>query len=260
MDDDFGNQLRQWRTTRHLTQGDLALKADVSKKHLSFLENGRSVPSASMVRKLCDCLDLPTESRNSLLTAAGYAESYQRPSLDDAAIQPFRRAVSWSLERHLPYPAIVIDHDGLLLDLNRTAIRLWQRRGVTKGDNIRDYLTDIDKLKADYENWQEVLQDVLAKMRPLSQTIGGNAPHDEVLARLEGQVPAEVLRPADGGPALANPRLRIEERTITYFCILSLFPANAYGLLRELSLLQYFPVDAPCRDYFLALAAEEDPA
>jgi transcriptional regulator with XRE-family HTH domain len=110
-----GPLLKEWRRRRHMSQLDLSLEADVSARHLSFIETGRSKPSAEMVLHLAEQLDVPLRDRNQLLLAAGYAPAYGQRSLDEPELEPVRVALERVLEGHAPNPALVIDrHWGLV--------------------------------------------------------------------------------------------------------------------------------------------------
>src|SRR3954447_20671573 len=88
-----GNLLRDWRQRRRLSQLDLAVEAEVSARHLSFVETGRSKPSRELVVHLAEHLDVPLRERNALLLAAGYAPAYRESALDEAAMKPVRDAL-----------------------------------------------------------------------------------------------------------------------------------------------------------------------
>jgi transcriptional regulator with XRE-family HTH domain len=104
-----GDLLRDWRQRRRLTQLELALRAEVSTRHLSFLETGRSAPSRDMVLHLAEHLDVPLRERNVLLVAAGCAPTFPERSLEDPDMGAVRRAIDRLLASHEPYPAIVVD-------------------------------------------------------------------------------------------------------------------------------------------------------
>ena len=110
-----GPLLRDWRRRRHLSQMDLALEAGVSTRHLSFVETGRSRPSAEMVVTLAEVLDVPLRDRNQLLLAAGHAPVYGQRDLDEPEMGPVRQAIDTVLAGHEPYPAVVLDrHWGMV--------------------------------------------------------------------------------------------------------------------------------------------------
>jgi transcriptional regulator with XRE-family HTH domain len=104
-----GPLLKDWRQRRRLSQMELALEAGVSTRHLSFVETGRSRPSAEMVLHLAERLEVPLRERNELLLAAGFAPQYSARSFEDPALNEIRDAVSRVLAAHEPYPAIAVD-------------------------------------------------------------------------------------------------------------------------------------------------------
>jgi transcriptional regulator with XRE-family HTH domain len=114
----FGEHLRQWRQRRRMSQLDLASEAEISTRHLSFVETGRSVPSREMVLRLAERLDVPLRERNAMLVAAGYAPMYRERPLDDPALAAARQAVELILKSHEPYPALAVDRQWNLLAAN----------------------------------------------------------------------------------------------------------------------------------------------
>jgi transcriptional regulator with XRE-family HTH domain len=104
-----GDHLREWRQRRRLSQLDLALEAEISARHLSFLETGRSTPSREMLLHLAEQLEIPPRERNVLLVSAGYAPVFAERGLDDPELAAARAAIDQVLEGHKPYPAFAID-------------------------------------------------------------------------------------------------------------------------------------------------------
>src|SRR5271154_1381081 len=110
-----GPLLRRWRESRHLSQLDLALEAEVSARHISFLETGRATPSREMLLALSNVLEVPLRERNVLLQAAGYAPVYRETDLDDPRMSHMRAAVELILKQHEPRSAIAFDrHQDIL--------------------------------------------------------------------------------------------------------------------------------------------------
>ncbi|MGI4791208.1 MAG: helix-turn-helix domain-containing protein [Janthinobacterium lividum] len=114
-----GGLLREWRHRRNLSQLDLALEADISARHLSFLETGRSQPSREMVLGLAARLAVPLREQNALLIAAGYAPVFLEHSFTDPALTAARQAVELVLSGHEPYPALAIDRHWTMIAANR---------------------------------------------------------------------------------------------------------------------------------------------
>ena len=119
-----GPLLREWRTRRRRTQLDLALDAGVSARHLSFVETGRSTPSAEMVLLLAEQLEVPFRDRNQLLLAAGHAPAFPERALEDPELAPVREALDLVLTRHEPYPALVIDRHWNVVAANSATVAL----------------------------------------------------------------------------------------------------------------------------------------
>jgi len=108
----IGDLLREWRRRRRMSQLDLAGEADISTRHLSFLETGRARPSRDMVLHLAECLEIPLRERNVLLISAGYAPAFPERTLADPALQAARKAIDLVLAGLEPYPALAIDAVG----------------------------------------------------------------------------------------------------------------------------------------------------
>jgi transcriptional regulator with XRE-family HTH domain len=110
--------IKHWRERRRMSQLLLANEAEISSRHLSFIETGRAAPSRAMVLRLAEYLDVPLRERNQLLTAAGFAPVFQQRSLDDQSMAPARLAVEQVLKGHEPYPALAIDRHWNLISAN----------------------------------------------------------------------------------------------------------------------------------------------
>jgi transcriptional regulator with XRE-family HTH domain len=115
---DFADALKDRRTSRRLSQLELALRTGTTQRHLSFIESGRSVPGREMVVRLTESLGLPLRERNELLLKAGYAPVYPETALDGPGLAPVLAALTHILDAHMPYPAIVIDRYGEIVAAN----------------------------------------------------------------------------------------------------------------------------------------------
>src|SRR6201987_1925764 len=114
-----GEHLREWRQRRHLSQLDLAGDAEISARHLSFVETGRAAPSREMVLKLAERLNVPLRERNVLLVAAGFAPAFPQRSLDDPLLKSALAAIDLVLPPHEPNPALAYDRHWNLVSANR---------------------------------------------------------------------------------------------------------------------------------------------
>ena len=139
---DFPAALMRWRKIRRLSQLELALTADVSQRHISWLETGRSEPSREMVLRLSDAMLIPLRNRNELLTAAGFARYYKENELSEPVMESVLDVLHIILDNHQPYPAMVIDrfwnikiqNDAaqMLFSISGDSDELWQ--GIGSGD------------------------------------------------------------------------------------------------------------------------------
>ncbi|MFS8113670.1 helix-turn-helix transcriptional regulator [Rhizobium jaguaris] len=114
----LGDYLREWRQRRHLSQLEFSLEAEISQRHLSFIESGRALPSREMLIHLAERLGVPLRDRNPMLLAAGFAPVFPERSLDDPALAPARRAIDIILKGHEPFPALAIDRHWTLIAAN----------------------------------------------------------------------------------------------------------------------------------------------
>lgn len=147
MDQVFGTLLKDWRILRRMSQLDLGLAANVSARHISFLETGRARPSRPMVVQLSDTLEVPRSARNTLLNAAGFSPAYQARDLTADDMAHVRAAIGWMLERHDPFPAFALDRHWLLLQANNSASMMFKNLGLETGDSLLSSLTDPSLLR-----------------------------------------------------------------------------------------------------------------
>ena len=120
----IGDYIREWRQRRRLSQLDLACDAEISTKHLSFLETGRSLPSRDMLLHLAERMTIPLRDRNVMLGAAGFAPTYQERSLDDPAFRLARQSIDLILSIHEPNPALAVDRHWTLAASNKAVSNL----------------------------------------------------------------------------------------------------------------------------------------
>src|SRR5688572_26983950 len=126
MAEGFGGQLRSWRTSRRMSQEQLAARAGVSPRHLSFVENGKSNPSREVVLALAGALDVPLRDQNALLAAAGFASAFRASALDGDELSSLRRAIDHILQQQEPFGAVVVDGQGDIARMNNGALKLLQ--------------------------------------------------------------------------------------------------------------------------------------
>ena len=244
----LGEQLRDWRRRRRMSQLDLALEAGVSARHLSFLETGRSRPSREMVLRLSEELEVPLRDRNRLLLAAGFAPAYDERPLDAPELEPVRRAVAQVLTGHEPFPAAVVDRWWNLLAANRNVALFLE--GVAPHlleppANVLRVSLHPDGMApriANLAEWRGHLLDRLR--REVAAT--ADVRLGELLAELEGYpAPGASAPPGPAHGAIAVPLvLRHDGRELSFFSTVATFGTAVDVTVAELSIEAFFPADA----------------
>jgi transcriptional regulator with XRE-family HTH domain len=175
---EVGVLLRHWRSARRLSQLDLALQADVSSRHLSYVETGKAKPSREMVARLAEALDVPLRERNALLLAAGYAPLYRQTQLGAGDLTLARRAVEFILKQQEPYPAIVVDRYWNLLQANGSAGQLFGflLDGPPAEANVLRMVFRPDGLRPVIANWEEVAGDMIRRLH--QESVGPDEAND----------------------------------------------------------------------------------
>ncbi|MEL6679950.1 MAG: helix-turn-helix domain-containing protein [Pseudomonadota bacterium] len=246
---DFAQSLKTWRTARRFSQLDLAMEAEVSARHVSFLETGRANPSREMVLRLGEALELPLDARNQLLTHAGFAARYKGREWDDTDMAPVRRAVSWQIERHMPYPALALDRLWTIRQANASARALFGGLGVGVGDSMVDLMVS-DALPGVVENWPEVAHHAAIRLRTESAALGGVPELDTAIRHLS-DVP-QPISPSIG-PVIPT-ILRSGDMRLSMFATIAQFGTPEDLLLDDLKVEMYFPMDEETEVAFRQMA------
>jgi transcriptional regulator with XRE-family HTH domain len=244
-----GPLLRRWRDQRRLSQMELALEADVSTRHLSFVETGRAKPSRDMVVRLAEHLDVPLRARNELLLAAGYAPAYPESSFADEEMSAVREAVARLLAAHEPCPAVAVDRRWELLDGN-AGVPL-----ITAGAAAHLLEPPVNALRLSLHpegmapriaNLGEWRAHVLGRLRR-EVTATQDAQLRSLLAELEGYPGDDVAdRPwTQPGPgAIVVPlRLRSDAGELSFMSTVTTFGTPLDITVAELSIEAFFPAD-----------------
>jgi transcriptional regulator with XRE-family HTH domain len=253
-----GEQLRAWRGRRRLSQLDLALDAEISARHLSFLETGRSRPSRAMLLRLAERLGIPARDRNVLLVAAGFAPALPERALDDPALAAARRAVDLVLKAYEPFPALAVDRHWHLIAANAGLAPLL----VGVAPHLLEPPVNVLRLSLHPEG-------AAPRIVNLSEW------RAHILHRLEAQIEASAdaglaallaeLRayPGGAGPAaddhggVAIPLVvRAGERTLSFLSTTTMFGTPIDVTLTELAIEAFLPADAATADYLMAKGAK----
>jgi transcriptional regulator with XRE-family HTH domain len=243
----IGEHLRDWRRRRHLSQLDLACEAEISTRHLSFVETGRAAPSREMIMRLAEQLEVPLRERNVLLLAAGFAPAYQERSLDDPQLAHVRDAIAAVLTAHEPFPALAVDRHWTLLEANRGVASLLSGAApalLRPPVNVLRLSLHPDGLAPRITNLREWRAHVLARLRHQAS----RSP-DPVLLDLMRELSAYPVRDADlpGGEAagIAVPlRIETEAGLLSFLSTTMVFGTPMDVMLSELAIETFLPADA----------------
>ncbi|MFC5996853.1 helix-turn-helix transcriptional regulator [Pseudonocardia hispaniensis] len=249
----FGELLRTWRRRRRLTQLDLGIQADVSARHLSFLETGRSRPSREMVLRLAEELGVPLRGRNELLVAAGFAPAYTEHGLDDAELRAVRGSLVRILDGHEPYPAVLVDGRWNLVAGNRAVALLTDLVApwlLAPPLNVLRASLHPDGLAPHVADLAEYAAHVVSRLR--RQVARAADPGlAELLAELTGYVRDAGLDPAaQPRDRIVLPlRLRHPDQELTLFSTVAVLGAPLDVTLEEVAIESFFPADAATARY-----------
>ncbi len=261
----IGDHLREWRQRRHLSQMDLANDAEISTRHLSFIETGRAAPSRDMVMRLAERLDVPLRERNVLLVAAGFAPAFPQRPLDDPALSLARDAVQVVLKAHEPYPAVAVDRHWNLMASNAMVAPILagvSQRLLTPPVNVMRLAFHPEGLAPMTVNLAEWCGHLLERLR---RQIDATA--DAQLIKLYGElkeypIPARGARDRRPMESVAIPfQIRFGEQVLSFISTTMVFGTPVDITLSELALETFFPADeataAAMRDLAASIKASQ---
>ena len=244
----FGEELRTWRQRRHLSQLELATDVDISTRHLSFMETGRSQASRAMVLRLAEKLEVPLRERNELLVAAGFAPMYASRPFSDPSFNSVRGAVDLILKGHEPYPALLVDRHWNLVSANGAS------QGFMVGVDAELLKPPINVLRLSLHpngrapsiiNLAEWRSHVLARLAREVELTADTA-LAELLAELRGYPGGEARHIADPASSSVVVPLRLrtaEGAVLSFFSTTTVFGTAVEVTLSELVLEAFYPAD-----------------
>jgi transcriptional regulator with XRE-family HTH domain len=262
-----GALLQHWRRARHLSQLDLAHRADVSARHVCFLETGRAKPSRDMVLLLANTLDVPLREQNALLLAAGFAPMFEQSQLDAPALATVRTALDAILRQQEPFPAVVMDRHWDIVTGNAAASRFFgymlDRSSRPPGANIIRLMFDPTALRPCVRNWNAVAVALFHRIR--RESVCGIC--DDATTKLIEDVldypgVRALLREVDvGRPAIPIIPIafskKLGEPVFNFFSTVTTLGTPQDVTLQELRIECFFPTDAATERQARALGAAD---
>jgi len=253
-----GDHIRVWRQRRRMSQLELALEAEISTRHLSFVETGRAQPSRRMILALADRLDIPMRERNLVLMAGGFAPQFPERDLAAPEMSGVRQVIDVVLKGHLPYPAFAVDRRWNILASNQGLPRIYE--GVDEAllvppvNGLRLSLHP-QGLAPKIVNLAEWRAAILARVRA-QVAASGDAELAELYAELKSYDDDDIPD-ADGREAPLIPfRLASEVGTLSFLTTTMVFDAPLDVTLSELIIECFFPADAETATRVRAMTAD----
>ena len=256
----FMSECRRWRAHRKLSQLDLALLADISQRHLSYLETGRSQPSREMVVRLATALDLPLRKRNTLLKTAGFAALYTESNVDEPIMAPVLEALNRMLSHHDPLPAIVVDRFWNVKQQNRAADMLFRAVGAQQIGEDTSTANEINLawltlhpqgFRKYIVNWERAAPMYIHRLKSEALASGDievQAKYAEYIA-LAGDVYDSETVSENLLPVLPL-ELKIGDLELSLFTVISTFGTPQDVTTDELRIEAFYPTDAKTEAFF----------
>ena len=243
-----GDLLRGWRQRRRLSQLDLAAIAEVSTRHLSWVETGRSRPTPQMILRLAESMDVPLRERNTLLLAGGFAPAFAETALDAPPLGPVLEALRAVLAAHEPFPAVVLDRAWEMVEATAGIARLVE--GVAPDlleppVNVLRLSLHPDGLAPRIANLAQWRAHLLARLAREAAATADPA-LAELLGELRGYPGGEQVVPP-GGQVVVPLRLRHGDAVLSFLLTTTVFGTPQDVTVQELALEAFYPADAPTR-------------
>ena len=235
-----------------MSQLDLAFAAEVSQRHVSFLESGRSNPSREVIEKLGDALDIPHAERSNLLLAAGFAPRQQRVAWSDEMQQAIDASLSYVMERHEPYPAMVVDRLWNLKSANRAAAQFLVRMGGRPEVNVIKALLSPECLRPRLVNYAVVGARLIGLIETEIARRLDDHEGQALLHELDSLLPDAERRHTGietGAPVLGL-NFRIDGNDLKIFSLIASVGFAQTSTLEELKLETMLPADQATRSWF----------
>lgn len=243
-----GTLIREWRQRRHLSQLELASRADVSTRHLSYIETGRSRPTSAMVMRLCDFLEVPLREQNQVLLAAGHAPAHPELQLSDPPMAEANAALETILRGHLPYPALVVDRHWELVAANDAAYAFLDGIDADLLEppiNVVRLSVHPRGLGGRLANLQEWRAHLAERLRHEYDASG-----DPELGALLAEVSEGGVEPVTSSALVVPMDLRMPDgKVLSFISTTTVFGTPREVTLSELAIEAFYPADEATRAY-----------
>lgn len=250
----FGPLLKDWRQRRRMSQLALALETEISARHISFLETGRSSPSRDMVHRLSEGLDLPLEIRNSLLGCAGFTPAYRASGWEAEDLAPLRAGLTRLMRAHDPFPALMLDRHFNVLDANLTGLFFLHGQQPGPDTNLCEIFLSRPEARAAILNWAELGPAMLTRLQAESRHAGGDPLLDAYAGRLASLLDLNAPAQVPNSPCLTLRYKVGPEQELALFSTVMEVSSAFDVTISDLRLELFFPADPVSETLLTALA------
>lgn len=265
---DFTHYCRKWREHRRLSQLDLALMADISQRHLSYLETGKSRPSREMINKLSEAMEIPLRERNRLYQAAGFSVQYPETPIEEQDMRPVQQALSRMLAHHDPYPAVVVDRFWNVLQMNNAANAMFGQVIASLGENWRVLIgSDADDkinlalltmhpmgLRRFMLNWPDVAGLFVSRLKSEALATFDEQVFEYLMSIIDQAGEIETApTPTKGLTPVLPVELQMGENIVKLFTVISTFGTPQDLTTDELRVEMFYPADESTKAFLQSL-------
>ncbi len=233
------------------SQLQLSLELDISAKHISFMETGRSTPSREMIVRIGEFLGLPKREINRALYSAGYSPVYTELSIDDERLKPVINAIEQMIDNHMPYPAIVMNQKWDVVKVNESAKSLMSELGFSGHKNLIEFLVQDSPEESRISNWNVAVQAVLVRLRDEISRAGEAGGLEDLERRLNSCLSE------DSEPGLGNDNqpflpivFRVYDRELSFFSVISQLSTIQDITVSEFKVELMFPSDEITKAFY----------
>ncbi len=253
MTESVGDILKTWRKQRRYSQLKLALELDISSKHISFIETGKSIPSKEMILKIGKFLFIPKREVNRILFSAGHAPVYSELPMNDAALKPVIHAVDQIIKNHMPYPAIVLNQNWDIVKANDSANRLLSELGLSGHRNMLEAIIQENPKSSRILNFHQAATVILLRLRQEISMLGGPAYLQALERRLKDRLFKDkeiVDLPESEDEIVLSTRLQLPNHVLSFFSMIAQLGTVQDVVVSEFKVELMFPADEKTKEFY----------
>ena len=251
MKNSFGQILYKWRKQRRYSQLQLSVDIEISSKHISFLETGRSRASRQMIIKLGTFLTVSKNEINNALLAAGFApvfSNFDHPEID---LKPVFDAMDLMLKNHMPYPAIVLNKNWDIINVNQTAMEIMAEIGFEKHSNFIQALIDDDPTQSKIINWNDTVAHLLLRIKNEIALFGASYKLEQLEKQLSQKITTkDEMQALDNQQPVLSSEIKLKGETYSFFSIIANLGAVQDVTVSEYKVELMFPNNDKTTTYF----------